>query len=247
MKHLMTLLALVVAGTAGAQHHTTVWPYNPDVDANGYYGSNDLLGFLPLYSTQAQNAPEPCDYDGTEWEELYFGLLDGSIILDSAYFSFTATDVSTYFQAGCPNPVTDTVTVSDWIFFSFGESPNLNGHWSNGEISNLSFNYNSVYNLYEFRLPTSPFIAAYTGDGFFGGPSSLARVKEYGLPLDFFTLDSLGLAQNEPTLPEGDDCGNYEGDCSNGFGGFIDSWGWSGYMSYAGEDWSILLYYHVLE
>lgn len=244
----MTLLALVVAVTAGAQHHTTVWPYNPDVDANGYYGSNDLLGFLPLYSTQAHNAPEPCDYDGTEWEELYFGLLDGSMVLDSAYFSFTATDISTYSQAGCPFPVTDTVTVSDYIHFSVGNSPNLSGSWSNGNFGNLYFGYDPVYNQYEFRLPTSPFILAYTGDGFFGGGSNLARIREYGLPLDVLAIDSLGVYQNEPPL--GYPC-YYEGDCSSGNSpsGYQipDDDVWEGYMYYAGSDWSLLLYYHELE
>ena len=243
----MTLLALVVAVTAGAQHHTTVWPYNPDVDANGNYGSNDLLGFLPLYGTQAQNAPEPCDYDGTEWEQLFFGLLDGSIILDSVYFSFTATDISTYFQAGCPFPITDTVTVSDFIFLSEGNSPNLGGSWSNGAYGVLSFIYSSVSNRYELRLPTSPFILAYTDDGFFGGYSSTSRVREYGLPLDVLAIDSMGVFQNEPPFPLNPSCSMYEGDCTNGISGHSDDDGWTGYLNYAGSDWSLLLYYHELE
>ncbi len=240
----MTLLALVVAVTAGAQHHTTVWPYNPDVDANGNYGSNDLLGFLPLYGTQAQNAPEPCDYDGTEWEELFFGLLDGSMILDSAYFSFTATSVATYYQAGCPNSITDTVTVSDYIFFSEGNSPNLGGYWSNGAgPSSIAFSYDSFYNQYQLSVPTSPFISAYTGDGFFGGASNFARIREYGLPLDVLSIDSMGVYQNEPPLDYPCFC---EGDCSNGnygpYGGLPpDDETWTGYMLYAGTDWSLLL------
>ena len=47
MKHLMTLMALVVAVTAGAQG-TTIheYPWNPDWNNDNYIGSQDLTGFL---------------------------------------------------------------------------------------------------------------------------------------------------------------------------------------------------------
>ena len=48
MKHLMTLMALVVAVTAGAQG-TTIheYPWNPDRNNDNLLESNDLLDFLP--------------------------------------------------------------------------------------------------------------------------------------------------------------------------------------------------------
>ncbi len=46
MKHLMTLLALVVAVTAGAQTGLVEFPYNPDADNDDIIGVNDLLELL---------------------------------------------------------------------------------------------------------------------------------------------------------------------------------------------------------
>jgi hypothetical protein len=240
----LTLMTGFFIGCVNAQNHTTVWPYNPDINADGTIGSGDLVGFLPLFGTATASSPEPCIYDGTPWEELFFGLLDGSIILDSAFFSFTATDVATYFQSGCPLPITDTVTVSDWIFFDSGDSPNLSGTWSNGTTGSLAFGYVSSINLYELSLPTSPFINAYTPDGFFGGASFLARIQEFGLPLDVLLIDSNGVSLNPPTLSEWP---YYQGDYSNGISGYSDKIGWSGYMNYADDNWSLLFYYHHVD
>ena len=44
----MTLLALVVAVTAGAQ---TLWPYNPDADNDGLISVEDLMSVLSVYGT----------------------------------------------------------------------------------------------------------------------------------------------------------------------------------------------------
>ena len=49
MKHLMTLLALVVAVTAGAQESNQFTPYNPDINGDLNVGSEDLLGLLTSY------------------------------------------------------------------------------------------------------------------------------------------------------------------------------------------------------
>jgi len=49
MKHLMTLLALVVAVTAGAQVETPMFSYNPDSDSDGIIGIEDLLSVLSLF------------------------------------------------------------------------------------------------------------------------------------------------------------------------------------------------------
>ena len=65
----MTLMALVVAVTAGAQG-TTIheYPWNPDWNNDNFVGSHDLLGFLSAFGSQFGNPPEPCDYDGTPWK-----------------------------------------------------------------------------------------------------------------------------------------------------------------------------------
>lgn len=49
MKHLMTLLAFVVAVTAGAQ---TEWPWNPDSDSDNIIGIEDLLSILSVFGSE---------------------------------------------------------------------------------------------------------------------------------------------------------------------------------------------------
>lgn len=52
MKHLMTLMALVVAVTAGAQTGLVEFPYNPDADNDDMIGTADLLALLSLYGSE---------------------------------------------------------------------------------------------------------------------------------------------------------------------------------------------------
>ena len=52
MKHLMTLMALVVAVTAGAQTGLVEFPYNPDADNDDVIGTADLLALLSLYGSE---------------------------------------------------------------------------------------------------------------------------------------------------------------------------------------------------
>ena len=49
MKHLMTLMALVVAVTAGAQESNQYTPYNPDINGDLIVGVEDVLGLLTSY------------------------------------------------------------------------------------------------------------------------------------------------------------------------------------------------------
>ena len=48
----MTLLALVVAVTAGAQTGLVEFPYNPDADNDDIIGTADLLALLSLYGSE---------------------------------------------------------------------------------------------------------------------------------------------------------------------------------------------------
>ena len=112
----MTLMALVVAVTAGAQG-TTIheYPWNPDSNNDNLIGINDLLDFLPVFGDEFGNPPEPCDYDGTPLEDLVIGIADGSIVLDSMFIEYELEDVSTYYILGCPDPVTDTLIFSNSV------------------------------------------------------------------------------------------------------------------------------------
>ena len=51
MKHLMTLLALVVAVTAGAQVNGFEPPYNPDSNADAFIGTHDLMDLLSAFGS----------------------------------------------------------------------------------------------------------------------------------------------------------------------------------------------------
>ncbi|MDC3198174.1 hypothetical protein OAT89_00750 [bacterium] len=110
MKHLMTLMALVVAVTAVAQG-TTIheYPWNPDWNNDNFVGSSDLTGFLSAFGSEFGNPPEPCDYDGTPLEEWWGQAISGDIIVDSIFFELLLTDTSEVFFPGCPEPLVDTL------------------------------------------------------------------------------------------------------------------------------------------
>jgi hypothetical protein len=52
MKHLMTLIALMVAVTAGAQTGLVEFPYNPDSNGDDMIGTADLLELLSLFGNE---------------------------------------------------------------------------------------------------------------------------------------------------------------------------------------------------
>ena len=53
MKHLMTLVALLVSSLAMAQDYPEYpFPYNPDGNADGYIGLTDLLDLLVVYGQE---------------------------------------------------------------------------------------------------------------------------------------------------------------------------------------------------
>ena len=94
----MTLMALVVAVTAGAQGTTIYeYPWNPDFNNDTYIGSDDLMGLLSTYGTQFGLPPEPCDYDGTDLENLIGHIFAGEVVIDSIFIEYEVEDVSNYF------------------------------------------------------------------------------------------------------------------------------------------------------
>ena len=52
-----------------------------------------------------------CDYEGTELEQLFVGLADGSLILDSAYVEYLLYDTLEYYTPGCPDLVLDPIVL----------------------------------------------------------------------------------------------------------------------------------------
>ena len=66
MKHLMTLLALVVAVTAGAQD------WNPDSDADGIIGVEDLMGLLSVFGMEWEDGPALMHIDSIQESDISF-------------------------------------------------------------------------------------------------------------------------------------------------------------------------------
>lgn len=190
MKHLMTLLALVVAVTAGAQG-TTIheYPWNPDWDNDNFVGSSDLTGFLSAFGSEFGNPPEPCTYDGNSFEEFVFDLMDGSIFLDSLFLEYQLTDVGSYYVGGCPDPISDT------IVYSYSIMIDTYSFWSSGfqaiafdPISNAMQTFGVYFSTtdgtyaVEMKNLNLEYLG-YLGDGFFGGTINGSRTDDYSLPM----------------------------------------------------------------
>ncbi|MFZ8837234.1 MAG: hypothetical protein ACO2XQ_09325, partial [Flavobacteriales bacterium] len=86
MKHWMTLLALVVAVTAGAQSEDPiVFPFNPDANYDGILGVEDLLAMLSGFGEEVALP------NYTEWATgAMFNLLDFEAELNEEYDSLAA-------------------------------------------------------------------------------------------------------------------------------------------------------------
>jgi len=184
MKHVLTLMALVVAVTAGAQG-TSIheYPWNPDSNNDNLIGVDDLLDFLPVFGDEFGNPPEPCDYDGTPLEELMAGIINGDIILDSIFVEYQLEDVSTYYIAGCPDTITDTLILSNTaMLIGFDLMANgwaITGYDAYGVYARFGIEFNATDGLYRLLL-RSDFLhsAGFLNDGYFGGSYSSNTVFE---------------------------------------------------------------------
>ena len=80
-------------------------PFNPDANNDSYVGATDMLSTLAVYGQQVGiDSSLTCDYDGTPLEDLFSGLLDGTIVLDSLFIQYHLIDSAEVFIPGCPEP-----------------------------------------------------------------------------------------------------------------------------------------------
>ena len=205
----MTLLALVVAVTAGAQG-TTIheYPWNPDWDNDNFVGSSDLTGFLSAFGSEFGNPPEPCDYDGTPLEDLFIGITDGSIILDSIFIEYELEDVSTYYLLGCPDPITDTLVyaashmLNQW-FINPNQWQAFNYYNGNGPLPlTFEFHYNLINGSY--LIQTQNYVLSnngFTADGFFGSYTANSNNVQIPFPESWY-LDEDGIHLDGAWGPE---------------------------------------------
>ena len=210
MKHLMTLMALVVAVTAGAQNNVgncIECPYNPDFDHDYFVGTEDLMGFLASFGSQFNNPPEPCDYDGSDFEIFLSNVFDGTIIIDSIFVEYQLEDVHSYYLQGCPDPVTDTVIFSNSGWFDLIEVSEeyiqIDTSWENFDefwgythgISQWMWWFQSATGNYYTTMTVPWGVEELLGDGFFGGACCNEHQSDYvNLPFpDDFVFDEYGL------------------------------------------------------
>ena len=181
MKHLMTLMALVVAVTAGAQG-TTIheYPWNPDFNNDTYIGSEDLMGLLSTYGTQFGNPPEPCDYDGSSFEDLFAGAWNGEIIIDSIFIEYELENIVSYFEPGCPDPIVDTVIFANSFTTGQGNlgmigtiyALNFIGNDAFGGIGVMNWEFSGTSGLYRIRFWIQTHgTLGFNNDGIYGSDS----------------------------------------------------------------------------
>lgn len=181
-------------------HFIEVMPFNPDVNSDFKVTSVDLLSFLGVYDTEFGMTPPSCDYDGTSFEEFYFGLMNMEIILDSMFIQYTLYDVNEYYVVGCPEPVTDTLEYTGTAMLNaFNQQPNYvgltasnhNPHIEGGYFS-MSFDFRPANGEYVIVMNNNE-ISPYLNSGFFAGGLSMI-VAYLNLPFSAdLTFDEDGL------------------------------------------------------
>ncbi len=197
----MTLLALVVAVTAGAQGTTIYeYPWNPDWDNDNFVGSSDLTGFLSAFGSEFGNPPEPCDYDGTDLEAFVGQIFSGELVIDSIFIEYEVQDISSYFVAGCPEEQTDTLVFAESIMLSEG-SFNLAGGWGyecdgvsdyGGYTTNKIF-FDGSSGHYTWKISAGSLGSlGFTSDGFFGSSSAETGDVSIPFPSEWY-LDEYGI------------------------------------------------------
>jgi hypothetical protein len=201
MRYLVTLLFAALSFNAFSQNNAIhVYPWNPDANQDNEIGMGDLLPFLSVYGEEFGLPPEPCTYDGTDFEEFIAGLITQDIILDSLFFEYQIEDISTYFIAGCPDTVTDTLVFSEsgTLYQTSLQTDRFKilGNGSNGyNILEILFNFsNGGYTWYWNNFALSSL--GYSNDGFFGG-SDYGSTETFNIPWpeDWF-YDESGISIN---------------------------------------------------
>ena len=174
MRYLTTILLAALSFNAFSQNNAIhVYPWNPDANHNNNIGAEDLLPFLSVFGEEFGLPPEPCTYDGTEFEDLMFGIFDGSIVLDSIFMEYELEDITTYYPVGCPDQVTDTLIFNHNVMLTnfLGQSSQwgINAYDNYGANTLFNFFINSTSGLYWIQLNNIVLAnLGFINDGFFG-------------------------------------------------------------------------------
>jgi len=186
-----------------------VYPWNPDSDNDNQIGVDDLQSFLTVYGNSFGLPPEPCDYEASSLEELVFGVYSGELVLDSIFIEYELESVSTYYEVGCPDPITDSLVFADAGFlYPGGNSCN----WGQDETFfatsgiglHLSFNTDISEGKYRILFTNNKInYLGFVEDGFFPYCSCYYTSEEQ-LPWP----ESWSLTENGISFPYGS-CWSY--------------------------------------
>ena len=198
MKHLLTLTALLLTFSGLAQQ----MPYNPDANGDDFVGVDDVLGVLGVYDTALMQTDLQCDYEGTDLEQLFGGLIAGNLVLDSIYVEYLLVDTVTTYLPECPDPVEiETVLERSWSSeFVFNYLNNENPYIRAGATT-LGYSRNFYLYFYpdngSFQVATSDVeVASFTS---FENTSYVIAdgTTQFNLPFDeSWGLDEDGLDLN---------------------------------------------------
>lgn len=102
MKQLFTLALAFACLSAHSQ--SGQMPFNPDYDGDNVVATTDFLAVLPLFGSTMVDTSLTCDYQGTELETLFGGLIAGNLVLDSVYVEYLIFDSLLTYSPECPDP-----------------------------------------------------------------------------------------------------------------------------------------------
>ena len=153
MKLFISLLTVVLTITGLAQQ----MPYNPDANGDDFVGVDDVLGVLGLYDTALMQPDLQCDYVGTDLEQLFGGVMGGSLVIDSLYVEYVFVDSVTTFNPECPDPVVEEVVLqrSYMLNTQFINPFVLELGWSTnylGYVRNFLMSYSDDTGLFQIVL-----------------------------------------------------------------------------------------------
>ena len=193
MRTLYTLLFAALSFGAFSQNNFIhVYPWNPDANQDNEIGMDDLLSFLSVFGEEFGLPPEPCTYDGTPLEEWSIEVFNGEIVIDSIFIEYQLENTVTYFIPGCPEAITDTITLSNYgMTYSPGNM--TAGSWPTIIFSTqgmdafnsglgLNLLYNQSNNRYIWYVNSHAILDQYGADNIFGSFQSSSNTSGESLP-----------------------------------------------------------------
>lgn len=182
MKYLATLFSALFIVAASAQQ----MPYNPDANGDDFVGVDDVLGVLGVYDTALMQPDLSCDYEGTDLEQLFAGIVNGDLVLDSLYVEYYYADSVQTYVPPCPDPIfVETVLARSYTLVNFNFWSTTNGTEATSSTSYLnflrSFTLNFTPNTGDFQLYLQDYeIGAITPFGAYSYATDLTG--DFGVP-----------------------------------------------------------------